>query len=115
MGKGKYLKKAKVSTGKKVLRVVLVILLVLVLLVGAVFAFVWSKLGKITYVPGNPQETVANVETIPPVENPTEAYVPDETVIAILEGTFALIKPVITSTDGLWVAITRWIPAALAN
>lgn len=82
MGKGKYLKKAKVSTGKKVLRVVLVILLVLVLLVGAVFAFVWSKLGKITYVPGNPQETVANVETIPPVENPTEAYVPDETVIA---------------------------------
>ena len=38
----------------------------------------------------------------------------DDTAKAILEGTFALINPVITSTDGLCVAITKCIPAALA-
>ena len=79
MGKGKYLKKAKVSTGKKVLRVVLIVLLVLVLLAGAVFAFIWSKLGKITYDHGSPDETVATVETIQPVDDPTEAFIPGET------------------------------------
>ena len=31
------------------------------------------------------------------------------------EGTFALISPVTTSTDGRWVASTRWIPAARAS
>ena len=40
---------------------------------------------------------------------------PEETAKAILEGTLALISPVITLTDGLWVAITRWMPAALAS
>ena len=37
-----------------------------------------------------------------------------ETWKAILVGIFALIKPVMTSTEGLWVANIRWIPAALA-
>lgn len=62
MGKGKYLRKTKVSTGKKILRVFLAIFLVVILLVGAVFAFIWSKLGKITYHDTslkNPTETVA--------------------------------------------------------
>ena len=72
MAKGKYLKKVKVSTGKKVLRVVLIILLVLALLAGAVFAFVWSKLSKITYDPGKTNETVAS----------TEAPVPTETLLS---------------------------------
>ena len=36
------------------------------------------------------------------------------TANAILEGIFVLITPVITSTDGLWVAIIIWIPAARA-
>ena len=40
---------------------------------------------------------------------------PDDTENAILEGIFALIIPVITLTEGRWVAITRCIPAALAN
>ena len=40
--------------------------------------------------------------------------VPLDTANAILEGTFALIKPVITSTDGLCVAKIIWIPAARA-
>ena len=40
---------------------------------------------------------------------------PDDTANAILDGTLAFIRPVITSTDGLWVAITRCIPAALAS
>ena len=35
-----------------------------------------------------------------------------ETAKAIRLGTFALIMPVITSTDGRWVASTRWIPTA---
>lgn len=61
MGKGKYLKKVKVSLGKKIFRVVLVILLVLVILIGAVAAFVWSKLGKITYDDGSLKETVSAI------------------------------------------------------
>ena len=31
------------------------------------------------------------------------------------EGTLALINPVTTSTDGRWVANTKWIPAERAN
>ena len=38
----------------------------------------------------------------------------DATLNAILEGILALISPVTTSTDGLWVATIRCIPAALA-
>jgi hypothetical protein len=37
------------------------------------------------------------------------------TLKAILAGKLALIKPVMTFTDGLWVAIIKWIPIALAN
>ena len=33
----------------------------------------------------------------------------------ILLGKFALINPVTTSTDGLWVATTKWTPVALPN
>mgnify|MGYP003292616256 CR=1 FL=1 len=79
MGKGKYLKKAKASTGKKILRAVLIVLLVLVLLVGAVFVFIMSKVGKITFDDGSHKETVATVETIANTNDPTEAYVPTET------------------------------------
>ena len=53
MAKGKFLKKKKLTAGKVIGRVVLVILLVLLLLIGAVFAFVWSKLNLITYDPGS--------------------------------------------------------------
>ena len=35
-----------------------------------------------------------------------------ETANAIREGTFALIIPVMTSTDGRCVARTRWMPTA---
>ena len=38
----------------------------------------------------------------------------DDTANAIRDGIFALITPVITSTDGLWVATIKCIPAALA-
>ena len=38
----------------------------------------------------------------------------DETRKEIRAGKFALIRPVITSTDGRWVARIRWMPAALA-
>ena len=40
---------------------------------------------------------------------------PEDTENAILDGTFALISPVMTLTDGRWVAMTRWMPAALAS
>ena len=33
---------------------------------------------------------------------------------AIREGTFALMSPVTTLTDGRWVARTRWMPTARA-
>ena len=38
----------------------------------------------------------------------------DDTANAILDGIFAFIIPVITSTEGLCVAIIKCIPAALA-
>ena len=40
---------------------------------------------------------------------------PEVTANAILEPIFALITPVITSTEGLCVAISRCMPAALAS
>ena len=68
MGKGKYLRQEKVSTGKKIGRVVLVIILILVLLLGAVAAFIWSKLGKITYhEPSNKATVAATVEATEPL------------------------------------------------
>ena len=42
----------------------------------------------------------------------TRESVCDETANAIRDGTFALIIPVITSTDGRCVASTRWMPTA---
>ena len=38
-----------------------------------------------------------------------------EVANASRDGTLALISPVTTSTDGRWVAITRWMPAARAS
>src|SRR5205823_9968380 len=32
-----------------------------------------------------------------------------------LDGTFALMSPVMTSTEGRWVATTRWMPVARAS
>lgn len=40
---------------------------------------------------------------------------PEDTENAILDGILALIRPVRTLTDGLWVAMIRWIPAARAS
>ena len=89
MAKGKFLKKKKLTAGKVIGRVVLVILLVLLLLIGAVFAFVWSKLNLITYDPGSSYETIADTqptdqtdasEPLPSetIEDPTET-IPEET------------------------------------
>jgi len=84
MAKGKYLKQEKASTGKKIGRVVLIIVLVLVLLIGAVIAFVWSMLGKITYheTPANDSQ-VAVVETEPPAT--ILEPLPTETVLILEE------------------------------
>lgn len=65
MSKGKYLRKQKVSTGKKIGRAALIILLVLVLLIGAVVAFIWSKLAKITYDDGSLKTPTSAVDTTP--------------------------------------------------
>ena len=39
----------------------------------------------------------------------------DEVAKASRDGTLVLIRPVTTSTDGRWVANTRWMPAARAD
>ena len=39
----------------------------------------------------------------------------DEVLNPSRDGTLALIRPVTTSTDGRWVAMTRWMPAARAS
>ena len=44
----------------------------------------------------------------------TRESVCEETANAIRDGTLALIMPVMTSTRGLWVASTRWMPTARA-
>ena len=38
----------------------------------------------------------------------------EDTANANRDGMLALMTPVITSTDGRWVAMTRWIPTARA-
>jgi hypothetical protein len=48
----------------------------------------------------------------PPWSRMTRESVIDDTANAMREGTFALIMPVITSTDGRCVASTRWMPTA---
>ena len=85
MSKGKHLKKQKASTGKKIGRGLLIVLLVLLILIGAVFAFVWSKLSLITYDDGSskiPTSTV-DTDTVPSdaytdIIDPTD--VPDATI-----------------------------------
>ena len=68
MGKGKYLRQEKPSTGKKIGRALLIVILILVLLIGAVAAFIWSKLGKITYhEPATKETVVATVEATEPL------------------------------------------------
>ncbi len=44
----------------------------------------------------------------------TRESVSDEVANASRDGTLVLIRPVTTSTDGRWVASTRWMPAARA-
>ena len=44
----------------------------------------------------------------------TRESVSDDVANASRDGTLVLIRPVTTSTDGRWVASTRWMPAARA-
>ena len=50
----------------------------------------------------------------PPESSTTRESTCDDTAKAMRDGTFALIIPVITSTDGRCVARSRWIPTARA-
>ena len=50
----------------------------------------------------------------PTWSNTTLESMDEATLKAILAEIFAFIRPVITSTEGLWVASNMWIPAALA-
>lgn len=76
MGKGKFLRKEKTSTGKKIGRVFLIILLVIVLLLGAVAAFIWSKLGKITYDTRPVDATISATDYVP--AEPTDSLDPED-------------------------------------
>ena len=77
------MRKETVSTGKKIGRVVLVVVLILALLLGAVAAFVWSKLNKIVYDDGSavvaPTEYVAdeNIDVGSVEESPEPTEVPE--------------------------------------
>ena len=51
----------------------------------------------------------------PPMPRMVRLSTCEATANAMREGTFALIRPVMTSTDGRCVAITRWMPAARAS
>ena len=44
----------------------------------------------------------------------TRESVSDDTAKAMRAGTLALMTPVITFTDGRWVATMRWMPTARA-
>ena len=83
MAKGKYLKRKKISVGKKIGRVVFAILLVVVLLLGAVFAFVWSKLSLLNFDHGSQggytEPSDAFVSTGPDLTEP-EMTEPVETI-----------------------------------
>lgn len=104
MSKGKYERVVKVSTGKKVLRVLLIVLLVFAILIGAVAGFIWSKLDKLNYHDGTmdnqtpvitqPQETIKNTETMSPTYATDGA---DETVG--YEETVAPTEFVLETTD----------------
>ena len=48
----------------------------------------------------------------PPWSRITRESACEETANAIRAGTFTLIVPVMMSTEGRWVASTRWIPTA---
>lgn len=81
MAKGKYLRKTKLSVGKKIGRVGLVILLVLVILLGAIVAFAWSKLNMISYDPGSAVETIEPTSAvIDSSTDPVEETEPEEIV-----------------------------------
>ena len=77
MAKGKFQRVEKVSTGKKIGRAALIIILVIALLLGAVVAFVFSKLGKITYDDGVVNETYSAQETeYENADDPTDVVEP---------------------------------------
>ena len=105
MSKGKYLRKQKVTVGKKAGRILLVILLVLVILIGAVGAFVWSKLSKITYDDGSLKETIPVVETQGDVSTDPTSYtetVPVETepVEGVdMEGLDMVVAPILSNGE----------------
>lgn len=104
MSKGKYLRKQKVSTGKKIGRAALIILLVLVLLIGAVVAFVWSKLSKITYDDGSLKTPTSAVDVDPTGDSPdatdpdsaTEEETEPEELVS-LEGLEMMTAPIMSS------------------
>ena len=104
MSKGKYLRKQKVSTGKKIGRTALIILLVLVLLIGAVLAFVWSKLSKITYDDGSLKTptSVVDVDPTGPALDATDPIDATETEtepedIVSLDGLEMMTAPILSS------------------
>ena len=45
----------------------------------------------------------------------TRLSVTEEVLKPSRDGTLALMRPVTTSTEGRWVAMTRWMPAARAS
>ena len=91
---------------KKIGRAALIILLVLVLLIGAVVAFIWSKLAKITYDDGSLKTPTSAVETTPSDDalgsdatDPTSDVGTEPEEIVSLEGLEMMTAPVLSSGE----------------
>ena len=64
--------------------------------------------------PSSNMSPLPNRRSAPVWSRITRESVALDTAKASRAGTLALIRPVITFTDGRWVAITRWMPTARA-
>ena len=74
----------------------------------------WSRRGTFEEAVSNSMSPLPTNRSAPAWSRMTRLSASDETDRAMRLGMLALITPVMTSTDGRWVASTRWMPTARA-
>ena len=75
----------------------------------------WTRIGLDLPMGRNRASPWPSSFSAPGWSSTTRESVTEEVAKAMREGTLALIRPVTTSTEGRWVASTRWMPAARAS
>ena len=85
------------------------------LISGSVTQAPWMRAGLLAPIGRNSASPLPTSFSAPGWSRITRLSARDEVANASRLGTFALISPVTTSTDGRWVASTRWMPAARAS